>query len=160
MIAVSPSPERGGREIFSGRVKRDLRYSTKVALHLADLVNEVHSRGLVIGDISGTNLMADSDGFCTIVDVDSFGADPGDGKPVINAFGDPQLDGSKTDNQPGLHEVMEEMRPEADKFDSSEFPGTRVLIGETYLPNIGELKKCMGRWTNRSSICRWTRRWP
>ena len=69
----------------SGRVKRDLRYSTKVALHLADLVNEVHSRGFVIGDISGTNLMADSDGFCTIVDVDSFGADPGDGKPVINA---------------------------------------------------------------------------
>ena len=24
------------------------------------------------------------------------------GKPVINAYGDPQLDGSKTDNQPGL----------------------------------------------------------
>jgi alpha-glucosidase len=67
-----------------------------------------------------------------------------DGKPVINAFGDPQLDGSKTDNQPGLHEVMEEMRAEADKFDSSEFPGTRVLIGETYLPNIGELKKMYG----------------
>jgi len=69
----------------SGRVKRDLRYSATVALHLADLVNEVHSRGFVIGDISGTNLMADGDGFCTIVDVDSFGADPGNGLPVINA---------------------------------------------------------------------------
>jgi len=67
-----------------------------------------------------------------------------DGKPVMNAFGDPQLDGSKTDNQPGLHEVMQEMRAEADKFDLSEFPGTRVLIGETYLPNIGELKKMYG----------------
>ena len=29
-----------------------------------------------------------------------------DGKPVINAYGDPQLDGSKTDNQPGVHEVI------------------------------------------------------
>jgi alpha-glucosidase len=67
-----------------------------------------------------------------------------DGKPKINAFGDPQLDGSKTDNQPGVHEVVAEMRATADKFDSNKFPGTRVLIGETYLPNIGELKKMYG----------------
>jgi DNA-binding helix-hairpin-helix protein with protein kinase domain len=69
----------------TGRVKRDLRYGTTIALHLADLVNQIHSRGFVIGDISGTNLMADSDGFCTIVDVDSFGAERGDGLPIINA---------------------------------------------------------------------------
>jgi alpha-glucosidase len=67
-----------------------------------------------------------------------------DGNPIINAYGDPQLDGSKTDNQPGVHEVMEEMRAEADKFITADFPGTRVLIGETYLPNIGELKKMYG----------------
>ena len=67
-----------------------------------------------------------------------------DGKPVMNAFGDPQLDGSKTDNQPGVHEVIQEMRAEADRFVTNEFPGTRVLIGETYLPNIGELKKMYG----------------
>ena len=67
-----------------------------------------------------------------------------DGKPVINAYGDPQLDGSKTDNQPGVHEVIAEMRAAADEFDSPVFPGTRVLIGETYLPNIGELKKMYG----------------
>ena len=66
------------------------------------------------------------------------------GKPVINAYGDPQLDNSKTDNQPGVHEVVAEMRATADKFDSTRFPGTRVLIGETYLPNIGELKKMYG----------------
>jgi len=66
------------------------------------------------------------------------------GKPVINAYGDPQLDGSKTDNQPGLHEVVAEMRATAEKFGTHEFPGTRVLIGETYLPNIGELKKMYG----------------
>jgi alpha-glucosidase len=67
-----------------------------------------------------------------------------DGKPVINAYGDPQLDGSKTDNQPGLHPVMQEMRATSDKFNSSAFPGTRVLIGETYLPNIAELNKMYG----------------
>ena len=67
-----------------------------------------------------------------------------DGMPVINAFGDPQLDASKTDNQPGLHEVVQEMRAESDKFTTGEFPGTRLLIGETYMPNIGELIKMYG----------------
>jgi len=66
------------------------------------------------------------------------------GKPVINAYGDQQRDNSKTDNQPGLHEVVAEMRATAEKFDTNKFPETRVLIGETYLPNIGELKKMYG----------------
>jgi len=67
-----------------------------------------------------------------------------DGKPKINAYGDPQLDGSKTDNLPGLHPVMQEMRATSDEFNSNKFPGERVLIGETYLPNIEELKKMYG----------------
>ncbi len=67
-----------------------------------------------------------------------------DGKAIINAYGDPQLDGSKTDNQPGLHPVMQQLRATTDKFSSSAFPGTRVLIGETYLPNIQELAKMYG----------------
>ena len=66
------------------------------------------------------------------------------GKVIINAFGDPQLDNSKTDNQPGLHKVMQEVRAASDKFNSAEFPGTRVLIGETYLKNIEELAKMYG----------------
>ena len=66
------------------------------------------------------------------------------GKPVINAYGDPELDDSKTNNLPGVHTVMQEMRAHADTFDSNTFPGTRVLIGETYLPNIGELRKMYG----------------
>ena len=66
------------------------------------------------------------------------------GKVIINAYGDPQLDGSKTDNQPGLHPVMQEMRAATDKFNTSVFPGTRVLIGETYMPNIEELAKMYG----------------
>jgi alpha-glucosidase len=66
------------------------------------------------------------------------------GKVVINAYGDPQLDNSKTDNQLGLHPVMQEMRATTDKFNTIAFPGTRVLIGETYLPNIEELARMYG----------------
>jgi alpha-glucosidase len=67
-----------------------------------------------------------------------------DGNTVINAYGDPQLDDSRTNNQPGVHQVMVQMRAQADKFGSSAFPGARVLIGETYLPNVGELAKMYG----------------
>jgi alpha-glucosidase len=67
-----------------------------------------------------------------------------DGNPIINAYGDPTLDSSKTDNQPGLHAVVQEMRATSDTFNSPKFPGTRVLIGETYLPNIQELLKMYG----------------
>jgi len=67
-----------------------------------------------------------------------------DGNPVINAFGEQETDGSLTDNLPGTHPVMQEMRAYSDKFGSSAFPGTRVLIGETYLPNIAELAKQYG----------------
>jgi len=67
-----------------------------------------------------------------------------DGKPIINSFGDQELDDSKTTNQPGVHEVMQEMRAYADTFSAASFPGTRVLIGETYMPNITELAKMYG----------------
>jgi len=67
-----------------------------------------------------------------------------DGNPLINAFGEPVLDDSKTDNLPGVHPVMQEMRATSDTFNSGGFPGTRVLIGETYLPNIAELAKEYG----------------
>lgn len=67
-----------------------------------------------------------------------------DGKELINGFGDPQLDNSMTDNLPGVHPVMAEMRAHFDSLSSKAFPGTRVMIGETYLPNIGELAKQYG----------------
>jgi alpha-glucosidase len=62
-----------------------------------------------------------------------------DGNPIIDAFGEPKLDGLKTEFLPGVHPVMQEMRAYADTFNSASFPGTRVLIGETYLPNIAAL---------------------
>jgi alpha-glucosidase len=62
-----------------------------------------------------------------------------DGKPIINAFGDPQLDDTRTSNLPKLHEVHKELR-----VVTNTFPGDRVLIGETYMPNIAELAKMYG----------------
>jgi alpha-glucosidase len=66
------------------------------------------------------------------------------GKPVMNAYGDPQLDNSRTDDQPGVHPVMQEMRALNDQLSTSTFPGTRLMIGETYLPNIERLKLMYG----------------
>jgi alpha-glucosidase len=62
-----------------------------------------------------------------------------DGNPLINAFGEPEVDGLKTEFLPGVHPVMQEMRAYSDTFNSASFPGTRVLIGETYVPNIAAL---------------------
>jgi alpha-glucosidase len=65
------------------------------------------------------------------------------GNPELRG-GEPVLDNSKTDNLPGVHDVMAEMRADADKFSTNKYPGTRVFIGETYLPNIFELLKQYG----------------
>lgn len=59
--------------------------------------------------------------------------------PGRNAFGDPNLDDSYTNNLPEVHRVMRDLRKLADSY-----PGDRVLIGETYLPNIQELRKWYG----------------
>jgi alpha-glucosidase len=67
-----------------------------------------------------------------------------DGKPFQNVYGDVALDDTRTNNLPEVHPVMAEMRAATDKFGSNKFPGTRVLIGETYLPNIQELEKQYG----------------
>jgi alpha-glucosidase len=67
-----------------------------------------------------------------------------DGKPLMGPDGRPRLSDTRTDNLPGVHPVMEEMRAASDAFGSAGFPGTRVLIGETYLPNIAELAKQYG----------------
>jgi alpha-glucosidase len=65
------------------------------------------------------------------------------GNPEMRG-GEPVLDNSKTDNLPGVHDVMAEMRAAADKFSTDKYPGTRVFIGETYLPNVFELLKQYG----------------
>ncbi|MGB6690646.1 MAG: alpha-glucosidase [Terracidiphilus sp.] len=67
-----------------------------------------------------------------------------DGKTFLNAYGDIALNDTRTNNLPEVHPVMAEMRAFTDTFGNGGFPGTRVLIGETYLPNIAELEKQYG----------------
>lgn len=57
----------------------------------------------------------------------------------INEFGERKLKHIYTDNLPEVHEVLRELRQV-----TNEYPG-RILIGETYLPNVGELAKMYGR---------------
>jgi alpha-glucosidase len=59
--------------------------------------------------------------------------------PGTNAYGDPNLDDSLTNNLPQVHQVMRDLRKV-----SNGYPGNRVLIGETYLPDIAELRKWYG----------------
>ena len=57
----------------------------------------------------------------------------------VNAQGDPNLKEIYTSNLPEVHDVMRRMRKLVDGY-----PGNRVLIGETYLPNTAELDKWYG----------------
>ncbi|MGC9293333.1 MAG: glycoside hydrolase family 13 protein [Acidobacteriaceae bacterium] len=60
--------------------------------------------------------------------------------PGKNAYGDPNEDDSMTNNLPQVHDVLRALRKVTDSY-----PGQRVLIGETYMPNIHELAKMYGR---------------
>jgi alpha-glucosidase len=57
----------------------------------------------------------------------------------INAQGDPNVGDTYTNNLPEVHDVIRRMRAMVEKY-----PGDRVLIGETYLPNTAELDKWYG----------------
>ncbi|MDP9038086.1 MAG: alpha-glucosidase [Acidobacteriota bacterium] len=57
----------------------------------------------------------------------------------LNAQGDPNLAEDYTANLPKVHDVIRRMRAVVSKY-----PGDRVLIGETYLPNTAELDKWYG----------------
>ncbi len=58
--------------------------------------------------------------------------------PGKNAYGDPIVSREYTDNLPKVHEVIRELRQVTDEYPD------RVLIGETYLPNVSELAKMYG----------------
>jgi len=64
----------------------------------------------------------------------------GNGKPRINAFGDVVVDGSLTDKQPGVHAVLRRLRRVADGYAGRQV----VLIGETWVGSVGELRKMYG----------------
>ena len=60
--------------------------------------------------------------------------------PGKNAYGDPNQDDSMTDNLPQVQDVLRALRKVVEAY-----PGQRVLIGETYLPNVRELAKMYGK---------------
>lgn len=60
--------------------------------------------------------------------------------PGKNAYGDPNEDDSMTNNLPQVHDVLRALRKLTDSY-----PGQRVLIGETYMPNVKELAKMYGK---------------
>lgn len=60
-------------------------------------------------------------------------------RPGTNAQGDPNLHSQYSDNLPEVHDVIRRMRAMVDKY-----PGHRVLIGETYTADIGDLDKWYG----------------
>jgi alpha-glucosidase len=62
----------------------------------------------------------------------------------MNAYGDRNISRLYTDNLPAVHEALRDLRRVTD-----EFPG-RVLIGETYVHNVGDLAKMYGR--NRDEL--------
>ncbi len=63
-----------------------------------------------------------------------------DGKPLINAYGDKVVRTNLTDNLPEVHDVLRELRKVADQTQGRKV----VLIGETYLRNVGDLRQMYG----------------
>jgi len=67
-------------------------------------------------------------------------------RPGRSVYGDPLVSREYTDNLPEIHEVLREMRQV-----TNEFPG-RILIGETYLPNVAELARMYGRANDETEL--------
>jgi alpha-glucosidase len=63
-----------------------------------------------------------------------------DGKPLINAYGDKEVKTDKTDNLPEVHDVLRELRQVADETQGRKV----ILIGETYLRSVDDLRKMYG----------------
>jgi alpha-glucosidase len=62
------------------------------------------------------------------------------GKPVVNEYGDESLNDSMTNNLPKVNDVLRDLRKVADSYKGRDV----VLIGETYLSSINDLKKMYG----------------
>jgi len=63
-----------------------------------------------------------------------------DGKPLINAYGDKEVKTDKTDNLPKVNEVLRELRQVEDETHERKV----ILIGETYLNSIDDLRRMYG----------------
>jgi alpha-glucosidase len=66
------------------------------------------------------------------------------GKSYKNKYGDVALAEKRTSGLPGVDVVVAHIRKVQDAEKSNVFPGKRVMIGETYVPNISDLAKLYG----------------
>lgn len=60
--------------------------------------------------------------------------------PGVNEFGEPNLDQSLTEGLPQVHDVMRALRKVVDSY-----PGNRVMVAETYPPNLQALQAWYGK---------------
>ncbi len=63
-----------------------------------------------------------------------------DGKPLINAYGDKEVQTDKTDNLPEVNNILRDLRKVADETQGRKV----ILIGETYLRSVDDLRKMYG----------------
>lgn len=66
------------------------------------------------------------------------------GLPGTDDQGDPNLEELRTSDLPEVHHILRRLRVMVDQFPQRGFPGNRVLIGETYPPNIAKLDAWYG----------------
>jgi alpha-glucosidase len=71
-----------------------------------------------------------------------------DGKPLINAYGDKVVQTNLTDNLPEVNDVLRELRAVADQTHGRKV----ILIGETYLRSIDDLRKMYGAHNNELDL--------
>ncbi|HTX40831.1 MAG TPA: alpha-glucosidase [Acidobacteriaceae bacterium] len=63
-----------------------------------------------------------------------------DGKPLLDAWGDKEVESTLTDNLPEVHDVLRQLRQVADETTSRKV----ILIGETYLDSVNDLRRMYG----------------
>jgi alpha-glucosidase len=66
------------------------------------------------------------------------------GNIKINAFGDKEVETNKTDNLPEVNDVLKQLRQVADTTSDPKWGYRVVLIGETYVNSIADLRRLYG----------------
>ena len=67
------------------------------------------------------------------------------GNIVINAYGDKEVETNKTDNLPEVNDVLKELRQVANTTPDPKWGHKAVLIGETYVNSVADLRRLYGQ---------------
>lgn len=74
------------------------------------------------------------------------------GKIEINAFGDKEVETNKTDNLPGVNGILKQLREVADTTPDPKWGHHALLIGETYVNSIADLRRLYGTHNNELNL--------